>query len=78
MLEDHLLSVDLRSSATVRELMLKCGTNWPHKRIDEMTDSDGYVFVRDDGLWCVTGEKIMRESRRYRGRDIRVYRMVRA
>ena len=61
-------------SATVRELMLKCGTNWPHKRIDEMTDTEGNVYLCGNGSWFGTGERIVRESRRYRGRDIRVYR----
>jgi hypothetical protein len=65
-------------SATVRELMLKCGTNWPHKRLDEMTSETGEVFRHDGTSWQATGERIVRESRRYRGRDIRVYRMVRA
>jgi len=63
--------------ATVRELMLKCGTNWPHSRIGEMTDEQGNVYLHDGAAWKATGEKIERETRRYRGRDIRVYRLTR-
>lgn len=65
-------------SATVRALMLHCGTNWPHKRLDEMTDEHGNVYLHDGEEWKATGEQIKRETRRYRGRDIRVYRLVRA
>ena len=34
-----------KCGASYRDLILKCGTNWPHKRISEM-ERHGYTFRR--------------------------------
>ena len=60
--------------ATYRELILNGGGNYPHKRVEENTSMAGTVF---DHKQRTTGERIVKEKRRYRGRDLTVLRLVR-
>jgi len=63
--------------ATIRELMQASGSNWPHKRVSEITDDGGWVYVPNGTKWHGTGEKIIRESALRGGRWITVYRLAR-
>ena len=63
--------------ATYRELILNGGGNWPHKRVDEHTGRGGEVYEQVDGKYRQTGERIVREKRRFRGRDLTVLRLKR-
>ena len=70
-----------RKGCTTRELMLQCGTNWPHKRISEMTTTFGgdvlpHFGGRQDQYMNLL-DHIERETRLVNGRHVRVYRMVR-
>ena len=69
-----------RKGCTTRELMLQCGTNWPHKRIAEMTTPWGKVlphFGGRQGDNLLLLDKIERDTLRFKSRYVRVYRLVR-
>lgn len=70
-------------SGTYRELMLYSGSNWPHKRLDEVTGPRGEVYesrmIQDAGKrWLCTGETIIREKRKVSDRWITLVRLIRA
>ncbi len=62
--------------ATYRELILAGGGNWPHKRLDELSGPAGEVYERRGVKYEQTGERIVREKRRFRGRDLTVIKLV--
>ena len=70
-----------RKGCTTRELMLQCGTNWPHKRISEMTTWYGnavrpeYGGRQDEHTNLL--DVIDKSERLVNGRRVRVYRLVR-
>ncbi len=56
--------------ATVRDLIDCGGGNWPHKRLSEMTDADGWFYRAN--------ARLVREDIKCGGRKLRLYRLVRA
>ena len=67
----------MQKRATVHDLIMVSGGNSPWKRIDEMTDDNGLVYepIRDG--WVCTGEKIVRDRMKHKGRWITVFVLYR-
>lgn len=55
-------------SATIAQLIKASGSNWPHKRLAEMTDAEGFFFA-------APRYRLLRDSVEHKGRKVRVYRL---